>query len=102
MNQAGIGVTELVWFFNHPMGFEAQPPKIYSDNMKITISVEVDGKTHGLGIDIDEDAIKKEHLEDPNMTAISDGIVETITKVAKHLVKQIVIVKEENEVDLEL
>jgi hypothetical protein len=89
MNQAGIGVTELVWFFNHPMGLEAQPPTIYCDNMKIKISVEVNGKEEGLVIEIDEDKIKKEHAEDPNMKTIGDAIKSTINKVADHIVNQI-------------
>jgi len=70
--------------------------------MKITISVEVNGRTEGLGIEIDEEKIKKEHAEDPNMETIGKVIKTTINKITDHIVSQISIHKEDGEVDLEL
>lgn len=70
--------------------------------MLIKISIELNGKNHGLAIEIDEDAIKEEHKGDPELKTISDSILEAINKVAKHVVSQITIHKEDGEVDLEL
>ena len=70
--------------------------------MKITISIEVNGKNHGLGIEIDEDQIKQEHKEDPDMKIISESIISTINKIAKHLVKEITYFTDEAEIKVEL
>jgi len=84
------------------MGFEAQPLQFTVIKMKISIAVEVNGKTEGLEIEIDKTKLKKEHAEDPNMTAIGEAIKTTVSKVTEHLVKQIVIVKNEDEIEVEL
>lgn len=70
-------------------------------NMKITVSIEINGKSNGLTIEIDEDAIKQEHKDDPNLKVITDSIINTIIKVGRQLVKEIVIYKDEEEIVIE-
>lgn len=69
--------------------------------MEITISVKLYGKLHGLTIVVDEDAIKQEHKDDPDMKVISDSILNLITKIGKQVVKEMVIYKDEGEIVIE-
>ena len=70
--------------------------------MKITISIEVNGKNHGLKIEIDEDQIKQEHRDDPDLKVIRESIINTINKIRDHLVKEITLHKEDDEIEVEL
>ena len=68
--------------------------------MKVTISIEVDGKDHGLSIEIDEEQIKEEVKNDTEH--IRKTLKDTINTITDHIVNEITFHKEEGEIDLEL